>query len=188
MSDLTKTALLLIDIQQGLDELEFYGGDRNNPQAELNCQKLLEYFRANQLTYIFIQHDSTNPDSPLFLGKPGHQIKTEVTPLPDDMVIHKNVNSAFIGTNLENVLKSKHIDSVIICGLTTEHCISTSVRMSANLGLKTTLISDATAAFDKTINHKKYTAQLVHEIALANLKDEFATVISTDELFKMLGQ
>ncbi|MEQ8471132.1 MAG: cysteine hydrolase family protein [Marinoscillum sp.] len=180
-------ALILIDIQVGLDQYEYYGGNRNNLQAESNCQKLLGFFRENQLPYIFIQHDSTNPESPLYPGKPGHEIKHEVKPKEGDVVIHKSVNSAFIGTNLEGILRKENITNVIIVGLTTEHCISTSVRMSANLGFNTTLISDATAAFDKvTPDGVRYDAEIVHQVELANLKDEFASVLTTDEIIQLL--
>lgn len=69
-------------------------------------------------------------------------------PLQNETTFEKTVNSAFIGTRLEEELKDKKIDSVVIVGLTTDHCISTSVGMSANLGFETTLVEDATATFD----------------------------------------
>ena len=99
--------LILIDIQKGLDELDYYGGQRNNPEAETNCKALLEAFRGYNYPCIFIQHDSTNPASPLFPNKPGHELKKEITPLPDEPVFHKNVNSAFIGTSLEEWIKER---------------------------------------------------------------------------------
>ncbi|WP_421877125.1 isochorismatase family protein [Marinoscillum sp.] len=183
-----KTALVLIDIQQGLDELAFYGGQRNNPVAENNCALLLSHFRKHDLPRIFIQHDSTNPASPLHPDKPGHAIKEEVKPNTDETVYHKNVNSAFIGTKLEDWLHAHSIEQVIAIGLTTEHCISTSVRMSANLGFKTILIEDATAAFQKFLpDGQVIDAELVHQVELANLRDEFAEILTTDQLLKRLN-
>lgn len=186
MESLQNTALILIDIQQGLDELDYYGGTRNNPQAESNAGRILRHFREKGLPIYHVQHHSINPASPLHPSKPGHAIKEEVKPAAGEPVFGKNVNSAFIGTDLEATLKKKDISKVIIVGLTTEHCISTSVRMSANLGFETILIEDATAAFAKKgSNGETFDADLVHQICIANLRDEFAQIMTTDELLRL---
>ena len=142
------TALLLIDIQKGLDQWDFYGGNRNNPKVEENARTILEYFRKMELPIFHVRHSSTNPASPLHASKPGFEIKDDLKPLPDEPVFTKNVNSAFIGTDLEQVLKDANISKLVVAGLTTNHCISTSVRMAANLGFEVILISDACATFD----------------------------------------
>lgn len=174
------TALLLIDLQKGLDELEFYGGKRNNPYAEENAAHILKTFRENELPIYHVRHSSQNPDSPLHKSKQGFEIKDEVKPMDNEPVYTKNVNSAFIGTGLNKDLKKENVESLIIAGLTTNHCISTSVRMAANLGFKVILISDGTAAFDMVgIDGTKYSAELMHQTALASLNDEFARIIDT---------
>ena len=179
--------LILIDIQKGLDELDFYGGKRNNLNAESNCVEILNAFRAKNYPVVFVQHDSTNPNSPLYPGQAGHDLKDEVAPLSNELVFHKNVNSAFIGTDLENWIHRSGINKVVMIGLTTEHCISTSVRMSANLGFNTILINDATAAFQKVLpDGTVIEAEMVHQVELANLRDEFAEIISTNELISRL--
>ena len=61
----------------------------------------------------------------------------------------KTVNSAFIGTSLEQRLRNLAVPGVVLCGLTTDHCVSTVIRMSANLGFDTWLVADACAAFDR---------------------------------------
>lgn len=66
-----------------------------------------------------------------------------------EAVIEKSVNSAFIGTDLED-FKAGGIDTVVISGLTTDHCCSTTARMDANLSLKVWFVADATATFDRT--------------------------------------
>jgi nicotinamidase-related amidase len=181
------TALLLIDIQQGLQEMEFYGTERSNPDAEANCQKILYAFRKRKWPIFHVQHCSTNPESPLHPSKKGNAFHPSAKPLEHEPIIQKNVNSAFIGTDLEARLKSQNITDLIIVGLTVEHCISTSVRMAANLGFKVTLVSDATAAFDKIgVDGKTYGADIIHNTALANLKDEFAHVTNTTTLLKEL--
>ncbi|MDC6362358.1 MULTISPECIES: cysteine hydrolase family protein [Flavobacteriaceae] len=182
------TALLLIDIQTGLQEIEFYGTERNNSEAETNAQKILDVFRRKNWPIFHVQHSSTNPDSPLHPSKKGHALHPLVTPIDGESIIQKNVNSAFIGTDLESRLKNQNISDLVIVGLTTEHCVSTSVRMAANLGFSVTLISDATAAFDKTgADGKWYSAETIHQTNLAVLKDEFAQVINTATLLEKLA-
>ncbi|MEM9650192.1 MAG: cysteine hydrolase family protein [Bacteroidota bacterium] len=181
------TALLLIDIQKGLQELDYYGEERNNPDAEVHSAQILKAFRAKKLPIFHVQHCSTNPDSPLHPSKPGNAFNPLVQPEVDEPIFQKSVNSAFIGTDLESTLKSKKITDVVIVGLTTEHCISTSTRMGANLGFNVTLVSDATAAFNKTgIHGENYSAELTHSLELANLKDEFATIQNTQTLLQEL--
>lgn len=182
-----KPALLLVDIQKGLDQLEYYGGHRNNLTAEDNMGRLLHFWRENNLPLFHVKHNSTNPESPLAKGKPGNAIKDVVKPLDHETVIEKNVNSAFIGTNLQQQLDSQGIRTLVIIGLTTEHCVSTTTRMAGNLGYNTFLVSDATAAFDKTgPTGKKFSAEIIHETTLASLHQEFATVIETATLLKQL--
>ncbi|MAU26815.1 MAG: cysteine hydrolase [Muricauda sp.] len=179
------TALLLIDIQKGLDEHSFYGGNRNNLEAEVNAAKILAHWRKNGQPVFHVRHSSQNIASPLHASKPGFDIKEGVKPLDHEPLFTKNVNSAFIGTDLEQVLRDKSIKSVVVVGLTTNHCVSTSVRMAANLGFETVLVSDACAAFDqKGVNGQTFDAELVHQTALASLKDEFAQIVSTAQLLE----
>jgi nicotinamidase-related amidase len=98
------------------------------------------------------------------------------------------VNSAFIGTNLKDLLDKSNISKLVIVGLTTDHCISTTTRMAGNFGYDTYLVSDATATFNKKgIDGQNYSAELIHETALASLNNEFATVVTTASLKKYLN-
>ncbi len=181
------TALLLIDVQQGFKDLAHWGGARNNQLAEHNCKTLLDTYRSKGLPVYHIQHCSTNPNSPLHEDNPGNSLHELVTPQGREPVIKKSVNSAFIGTQLDQKLASEGINHVVIAGLTTDHCVSTSVRMAANLGFKTTLIEDATATFDKIgLDGTKYPAQLMHDTVIASLKDEFANIETTQSWLEKL--
>lgn len=176
-----KTALILVDIQHGLDDPWY--GVRNNPDAERNAARLLEAWRERNQPIVHIQHLSTNPESPLFPGKPGVPHKPEVAPQGDEPVMQKNVNSGFIGTELEGWLRDREIGSVVIAGLTTNHCVETTTRMAGNLGFDATLAHDACAAHDLTgPDGTHYSADQVHAMSLANIASEFAAVKSVDEI------
>lgn len=179
---------LLIDIQKGLDDWDFYGGNRNNLQAEENARGLLLFWRFNDLPVFHIKHNSTNPESRLVKGKPGNDFKDIVKPLEAETVIEKNVNNAFIGTDLKKLLDRPAITKLVIAGLTTDHCVSATARMAGNLGYDTYIVSDATATFDKVgANGKKYSAELIHEAEWASLHNEFGMVVETDELIRKLN-
>jgi nicotinamidase-related amidase len=179
-------ALLIIDVQQGLDDPKY--GQRNNPDAEVHIARLLAEWRNRKLPVIHFQHCSTEPDSPLRPELPGNAIKPEAKPLPGETIFHKKVNSAFIGTNLEAYLHEQGISDLVIVGLTTDQCISTTVRMAANLGFKVNLVADATATFERTgFDGTHYSAQDMHNVNLASLNKEFCTVQSTHEILAQLN-
>lgn len=176
-----KTALLIIDVQKGFDD--FSWGKRNNSDAEKNIQRLLEFWRSQNRPVIHVQHNSTNPNSKLYPNQAGWEFKEEVLPKMNEPIFHKTVNSAFIGTNLENYLHEQSIVNLVIVGLTTDHCVSTTTRMAANLGFKVFLVENATATFCKTgINGEKYTAEVIHSVNLASLNGEFCQVIRVEKL------
>jgi len=181
ISKTDRPALLLIDIQKGFDDINYWGGQRNNLNAEKNAGELLNIWRANKLPIFHIKHCSSNPASLLHETKEGNEFMGIVMPIEGETIIKKNVNSAFIGTNLKEQLDNASISKLVIVGLTTDHCVSTSTRMAGNLGYDTFLVSDATATFNKKgLEGQNYPAELIHETALASLNEEFATVVTTD--------
>lgn len=180
-------ALLLIDMQKGFDIEEHWGGNRNNPNAESKAEAILKTWRELKLPVFHIIHSSQDPNSKLHESHPGFEIKDFAKPVNDEPLIIKNVNSGFIGTDLEERLRNQGIHKVVIVGLTTNHCISTTTRMAGNLGFDTILISDATATFDRVdVNGEVFSAELIHQTTLANLQDEFAEVISTNKLLELV--
>jgi len=182
-----KPALLLIDIQKGIDDEEYYGGNRNNRDAEEKSAQILNTWRLLGLPVFHIKHSSQNPNSRLHRSNPGFEIKDEVKPIQGEPVIIKEVNSAFIGTDLKERLDEKGISTLIIIGLTTNHCVSTTTRMAGNYGYETILISDATATFDSLgIHGEKYSSEIIHLTTLASLKDEFAEIMNTEQLIALI--
>ncbi|KAJ0417171.1 Isochorismatase hydrolase [Aspergillus carlsbadensis] len=220
------TALLLIDAQNGFNvdpnTPSHWGSQRSNPYLEQNLSALLRAFRtarANKPTpggieIIHVYHSSTSPGSALHPSADnGRAIQPLdiVKPADDgsEPVMWKTVNSAFIGTELEKYLREKGIRQLVVAGITTDHCVSTSVRMAANLGVvdryingerpvvledgqqkevvdvdkgRIVLVGDATATWAKG----GFDAETVHKVTLASLDGEFADVVSTSEVVEAL--
>ena len=178
--------LLVVDVQKGFLDEKHWGGNRNNKNAELVCSKLIKKWRDLNLKIIHVKHSSLNPKSPLYKNNLGFEFNQLVTPLNGETIITKNVNSAFIGTKLKEKLDKEKCTTLVIVGLTTDHCISSTVRMAGNYGYETYVVSDATATFDKNgFDGKNYSSEQVHQISLASLKDEFAIILKYEELINM---
>jgi len=189
MNRFADAALILIDIQQGFDDP--YWGARNNPQAEANAARLLAAWRAARRPVFHVRHASRHPASPLSPTGPGFAFKDEVAPLPGEPEFVKRVNSGFIGTHLEAALRDAGVESVVLVGLTTPHCVSTTTRMAGNLGFTAYVAADACADFaaNSLRGWREGEAialdpELSHRVALAHLHGEFATVLDTDAILK----
>jgi nicotinamidase-related amidase len=183
----SNTALLVIDMQLGFDDPAW--GARNNPMAEVNVAAALAAWRTAGVPVIHVHHDSPGPSGLLRHGTRGNAPKPEAAPIAGEPIYRKSVNSAFIGTTLEADLRELGIDAVVIAGLTTNHCISTTARMAGNLGFKTFVLADATAAFDRAnLDGKIRLANDVHDAALSDLQGEFAEIIDTNRALAALAR
>jgi nicotinamidase-related amidase len=181
----SNAALIIIDVQKGFDDPRW--GRRNNPEAEANIAKLLDAWRRSNRPVFHVQHSSRLRDSPLSPSAAGHAIKESVAPRRGEPVIKKSVHSAFIGTGLEKRLRRRGIRTVVVTGLTTDHCVATTARMAGNLGFDTYVVSDATATFDREgVDGKRYSAEEVHAVNLASLNQEFAKIVTTNALLDLV--
>ena len=179
------TALLLIDVQRAFDDPAW--GPRNNPEAEANLVKLLAAFRAAGRPVIHVKHDSTEPGSTLRPDRPGNALKPGMEPRAGEPLFAKTVNSAFIGTGLEAHLRDRGIEGLVLGGFITNHCVSTTARMAANLGFRTTLVADACATFDFRDSGGLIPAETMHRIGLAELRGEFAEILDTEDVLARLA-
>ena len=172
-------ALVLIDVQQGFNDSSW--GERNNPEAEANIARLLAAWRQTRRPVFHVHHVSQSPEGCFRPGTQGNLPKPEAEPMPGEPIYLKRVNSGFIGTRLEEDLRAAGIETLVIVGLTTNHCVSTTARMAGNLDFKTYVVSDATAtSARRTLDGRLRPAQEVHDAALSDLHEEFATVVTTD--------
>ena len=183
------TALLLVDVQKGVNEVKYYGGPsgkRNNHSAEENMRCLLAEWRRLGKRVAFTRHNSREINSPLKLElETGNQIEGLEVNGPD-IVVEKDVNSGFIGTSLELELRRSGINRLVVMGFYTNYCIETTVRMAGNLGFDTYLVHDACAAVN-TLGHdgEYYEPDLVHNMSIASLHGEFCTAISKEVAMRL---
>jgi nicotinamidase-related amidase len=177
------TALIVVDVQRAFDQWEAAGKRRNNPGAVKRIAELLAAFRKRQAPIFHIRHQGTRPGSSFLPDGPGYPVKDEARERPGEAVIVKRVNSAFIGTDLENRLRAAGIETLVICGATTNHCVETTTRMAGNLGFDACLVRDATWTFDRVgPDGDAHSAEAIHAMTLANLDGEFARIVSTAEI------
>jgi nicotinamidase-related amidase len=171
-TDSTKTALLIIDIQN----FYFSGGSSElvDPvPASLNAQKLLFNFRQKEQLVIHIKHGDGA----------GAEIQSNVVPLAFEKVIVKNEVNSFLKTDLLDFLKKNGITKLVICGMQTHMCVEAATRAASDYGFDCILISDATATKNLTYNHKTVKAKEVQAATLATLKS-YAKIMTTEEFLK----
>ena len=115
--------------------------------------------------------------SPLAPDQPGVEFHPGFEPLPGDLILTKPRYSSFYGTALESMLRSRGIQTVIVCGLTTDVCVSCTARDAFQREFDTVTLNDCTA--ERT--------QARYESGLATLAATFGTVCSSAEVLAAWG-
>ncbi|MBM6581096.1 cysteine hydrolase [Microvirga sp. BT689] len=182
-----QTILLPVDMQQAFDGPSW--PRRWNGAVDRNGQAILGAWRARGLPIIHVKHDSVTPGSTLAHGQPGNAFRPGFEPQDGEPVVSKSVNSAFIGTDLDLRLKRLGIRQVVVFGITTDMCVSTTVRTGANLGYDMILVEDACDCFDLPDGTGgTILARTSHQVHVATLGFEFAKVVTTEEIVEVLGK
>jgi len=186
--DLAKTALLVIDVQMAFVHRDADGAARTTPTAENNIQRLLDRFRSAGDKTVHIHHHSYQEGSPFIAGLPGAEVLEFAAPNGSETVYIKHVNSSFIGTNLEDDLRRDGIEHLVLCGATANQCVETTARMAGNLGFDTLYVADGVWAYGSIgPDGREHKIEDILSITISNLHGEFATVLSTDEVFNLLN-
>jgi len=175
------TALILIDIQNDYFEngtMPLVGSGK----ASLNARQVLDKFRAEGMPIIHIQHIAARPNSTFFLpATKGSEIQDNVKPEETEKVIIKHFPNSFRETELLEYLKSRNITDLVICGMMTHMCVDATVRAAKDFGFNCTVISDACATRDLTINGETVKAVEVQKSFLAAFNGFYASVKTTKE-------
>lgn len=176
--ELERTALVLIDWQQDFcgpgGYVDAMGYDLSLTRAPVTAtRRVLERWRALQGTIVHTQegHKPDLSDCPpnklwrskrigagigdpgpcgriLVRDEPGWEIIPELAPLPGEVVVDKATKGAFCQTELDLVLRNKRILSLVFTGITTDVCVSTTMREANDLGYECLVLSDCTGATD----------------------------------------
>jgi nicotinamidase-related amidase len=158
------TAVLVIDVQQGLCEGEGAAFDCEGTIARIN--RVTQKARAAGVPVIFIQHESTSKY--LEYGSAAWQLANGLEVQPTDLRVRKTTPDSFLGTNLESILRDRGIGRVVVCGMHSEFCVDTTTRRALALGFPVLLISDAhTSAGNAAISAQQVIAH--HNATLTNI-------------------
>ena len=184
------SCLLLIDVQRGVDVLTHWGGEngrRNNPEAESNMLALLSEWRQAGLPVAWTLHDSREAASPLKLSESGGELKPGFEIAASDIVVEKDVNSGFVGTSLEILLRRAGIQRLVVVGFFTNFCVETTIRMSGNMGFDTYLLPECCATTNRVgPDGTDYDPDLVHSMTIANLHGEFCTALEINQALSLV--
>jgi biuret amidohydrolase len=174
--DLDRTALIIIDMQRDFLEPGGFGAALGNDVAKLKvavepCRNVLAAFRRSGGLVIHTRegHRPDLSDAPrhktdrgdpalrigapgpmgriLVRGEPGHDIISELYPLPSEPVIDKPGKGAFYQTDLDLMLRNRGIETLLVCGVTTEVCVNTTVREANDRGYRCVVLADCCASY-----------------------------------------
>ena len=138
-----KSALMVIDVQPvwlGLADFWTVDGD----DLVSKCRALIEKARAEGVPVIYIEHtgEAVMPE-----GTPTEAIRThaDLTPAPGEPIVYKGYQSAFVETNLADVLSELEVDRIVVCGLSTFGCVQATALFAQLLGYQTAVVGNAVA-------------------------------------------
>ncbi|MBE0601207.1 MAG: cysteine hydrolase [Firmicutes bacterium] len=173
------TALLVIDVQQGLLDERPYNADA----LLKDIRTLQDHARQNGTEVIFVRHNEDDRNG-LFLGSPAWEIGAAIAPLADETIIEKRFSSAFKDTELEACLRERNVQTLVICGMQTEYCVDATVKSAFERGYKVFVPKHGTTTFDASIAPAA-TLRAFYEDDIWD--GRFADVVSLDEALQKLG-
>jgi nicotinamidase-related amidase len=174
--DPQSTALLIIDMQRDFVEPGGFGEALGNDVTPLQaviapCRRMLDAARGMGMLVIHTRegHSPDLADCPpskivrgggairigdagpmgriLVRGEPGHDIVPELYPQPGEVVVDKPGKGAFFATDLDHILHNRGIRSLIVCGVTTEVCVNTTVREANDRGYECVVLADCVGSY-----------------------------------------
>jgi len=183
--DPKKTALVLIDLQNsaiGVNTAPYAVA-----QVVANSKKLAEAFRAAGAPVIYVNVDYNGflkppADQPFNMGdKPIPAAASQIAPSagfqPGDLLVTKRHWGAFAGTDLEQQLKTRGVDTIVLTGISTNHGVESTARQGAGLGFAFVLVEDACAGLDAE----------EHRFAFEKIFPRLARIRATNEVIASLA-
>ena len=137
-----QTALLVIDVQQAMIDEHPARMD----EFMLNLKFLIDAAHKSGTEVIYVRHDGGEGDV-LALGTSGWQLEKSLAPRTGERVFEKRFGSAFRQTGLRDYLVDREISRLVICGMQTEYCIDTSVKVAFEFGYDVVIPAGATTTY-----------------------------------------
>lgn len=129
-----KTALLVIDVQNGVAEGAFM-----RDAVIGNISQLVDRARKAGVPVVWVQHS----DDEMPIGSAEWKFVGDVAPRDDEPVVHKKFRSSFEQTTLEDELRGMNVGRLIVCGMQTNNCIRHTTHAALERGYDVTLVADA---------------------------------------------
>ena len=179
-----KEALIIIDVQNDY----FQDGKmelRNPSEALENIKKLLAEFRNEKKEIIFIKHIAIREEAGFFLKDTyGSEIHEAIMPLASEKIVVKNYPNSFFNTELDEYLKEKNIENLVITGMMTHMCVDSTTRAARDLGYKCVVIKDTCATRDFIFEGNIVTAEDIQSSFMTALGYYYAEILSCAEYLK----
>lgn len=190
-------ALLVIDVQESFRQRDLWRAI-SNPDIARDVARLVDGVRAAGDLVIWVLHTEPGSGTP-FDPASGHvRLMDPLAPQADEPVLTKTSHNAFTTTSLQQLLTSRGITDLVVCGIRTEQCAETTARVASDLGYRVTFVTEATAT--NPIGHRGAPADQTVEELLADprtlpasavierteyaLAGRFATIATIDEAIK----
>ncbi len=175
-------AFLIVDIQR-----DYFPGGRNplvEPDAAADAAaRVLASFRQAGEPIVHLQHVWDADDAAFFKpGTPGVEIDPRVAPAEGEPLLQKAEPNGFLGTALEQTLRDRGVDQLVVAGMMSSMCVDATVRAAADLGFAVTVVHDACAALDLAFAGNTIPGRSVHGAFMAALGSSYATLVSAKEV------
>ncbi|HEX5538404.1 MAG TPA: cysteine hydrolase family protein [Methylophilaceae bacterium] len=178
-ASLKDSALILVDCQNTYRRgvMRLTGVE----EALVEAQRLLEMARDLHVPIFHIQHDA-GAGSPYDISTDIGAISSEVAPRTGEPVITKNYPNSFVHTDLDAQLKALGVQNVVLAGFMTHMCIRSTAEGAFNFGYAPAVVANAAASRPLAgVSGEIVPAQIVHQAALANIRDLFGVVVESPE-------
>ena len=164
--------LLVIDIQKGITDNRLY----NFESFIDNTKRIIDAARANQIEVIYFQHDD-GPGTGFSIGDEDFEIANQVTPMDEEKVFVKDINSCFGNEEFVDYIKNE--DTLMVVGLQTNFCVDATVKSAFERGYKVIIPQGANSTFDNDYMTGEVTYKYYNDMMWP---ERFATCMSVEDV------
>ena len=184
--DKERTALVVIDLQKGIASRPTAPHDSKT--VILNAARLADAFRRNRMPVFLVHVAATDADrlrpisdeqwsTPASMPKDWSELVPELNAQASDNIIAKKQWGAFYGTELDLQLRRRKIDTIVLCGISTNVGVESTARFAYEYGYQQVFAEDAMSSMS---------AQL-HENTITSVFRRIGRVRSTEEILRAIG-